>query len=129
MMNQEAPSVLLVEDELLIAFALEEELTEAGFQVTSLTRPSPALSAIEGGTLSYRALVTDIDLGEGLDGWALARRAREVDSQLAVIYMSGKSGVEWAAQGVPNSVMLQKPFAFSQLLTALSAKLNEQPPR
>jgi DNA-binding response OmpR family regulator len=119
---------LLVEDEALIVFALEEELREAGFEVLSVVKSERAMDAIEQQKTPYRALLTDIDLGGEFDGWALAHRARELNPDLPVIYMSGKSGIEWKAHGVPESVMLQKPFVFAQLLTALSNLLNGQPP-
>jgi hypothetical protein len=38
--------------------------------------------------------------------------------------MSGDSAEEWASKGVPNSIMLSKPFAPAQLSTAVSQLLN-----
>ena len=45
-----------------------------------------------------------------------------------VIYMSGDSAEDWSSQGVPNSIMLSKPFAPAQLVTAVSQVLNSVPP-
>jgi hypothetical protein len=42
-----------------------------------------------------------------------------------MVYMSGDSAHEWDAQGVPNSIMLTKPFVTAQVITALSNLLNE----
>jgi two-component system cell cycle response regulator CpdR len=39
--------------------------------------------------------------------------------------MSGDSAVEWASEGVPKSIMLAKPFAIVQLVTAVSQLLND----
>lgn len=41
-----------------------------------------------------------------------------------MIYMSGVAGDQWPSQGVPKSVLLQKPFALAQLVTAVSQLLN-----
>lgn len=73
-----------------------------------------------------RAVITDIRLGgkRKLTGWDVARHAREQNTEIAVIYMSGDSGVDWSAQGVPNSVLVVKPFAMSQISTALANLLN-----
>jgi CheY-like chemotaxis protein len=60
-----------------------------------------------------------------LNGGDLARRARELQPLLPVIYMTGDSAAAWRSQGVPGSVLLQKPFADAQLLTALTTLLNE----
>jgi hypothetical protein len=42
--------------------------------------------------------------------------------------MSGKDADDWASKGVPNSIMLAKPFAPAQLVTAVSQLLNASPP-
>jgi DNA-binding response OmpR family regulator len=73
----------------------------------------------------YRALVTDINLGrDKVDGWDVARHAREIDPDFPVVYMSGKDADDWASKGVPNSIMLAKPFAPAQLVTAVSQLVN-----
>jgi CheY-like chemotaxis protein len=59
------------------------------------------------------------------NGWDVARRARELQALLPVIYMTGDSAEHWRAQGVPGSVLLQKPFVSAQLITALSTLLND----
>ena len=39
--------------------------------------------------VKHRALVTDINLGrDKLDGWEVARHAREIDPAFPVVYMS-----------------------------------------
>ena len=38
--------------------------------------------------------------------------------------MTGAAADEWASKGVPNSILLQKPFAPAQLVTAVSNLLN-----
>jgi DNA-binding response OmpR family regulator len=61
----------------------------------------------------------------GPSGWEIGRRARELTPTLPVIYMSGDSAHEWSAHGVPQSIMLQKPFALAQLVTAVTTLLNQ----
>jgi hypothetical protein len=50
--------------------------------------------------------------------------AREIDPDFSVVYMSGQYGDDWASKSVPNSIMLAKPFAPAQLVTAVSQLLN-----
>jgi hypothetical protein len=38
--------------------------------------------------------------------------------------MSGGAAEQWASHGVPNSILLTKPFAPAQLVTAISQLLN-----
>ena len=44
---------------------------------------------------------------------------------MPVVYMTGTHGEEWASKGVPNSVLLLKPFAPAQLVTAVSTLLYD----
>jgi DNA-binding response OmpR family regulator len=69
-----------------------------------------------------------INLLGRFDGWEVARRAREIDPAFPVVYMSGQHAEEWASKGVPNSIMLAKPFAPAQLITAVSQLLNTGTP-
>lgn len=73
---------------------------------------------------SCGALVTDIHLTGAINGWELARMAREIHALLPVVYMTGAAAEEWPSKGVPNSILLTKPFAPAQLVTAVSQLLN-----
>lgn len=87
-----------------------------------------ALHELESAATSLSALVTDIRLEGETDGWELARRARELNPFLPIIYMSGDSAVDHSSKGVPRSIMVQKPFAVGQIVTAISTLLNKLPP-
>ncbi len=118
------PMVLVVEDEYPLQGIVEETLTDGGFATDILSSGEEALTLFKGGLKNYKALVTDVNLKGRLDGWEVARQIREIDPECPVIYMTGAAAGEWAAQGVPNSILLQKPFAPAQLLTAISNLLN-----
>jgi DNA-binding response OmpR family regulator len=72
--------------------------------------------------------VTDISLRGKMEGWEVAQQAREIDPDFPVVYMSGASAADWPSNGVPNSIMLAKPFAPAQLVTAISNLLNSGTP-
>jgi hypothetical protein len=42
--------------------------------------------------------------------------------------MTGVAADQWASMGVPESILLQKPFAPAQLVTAISNLLNTGTP-
>jgi DNA-binding response OmpR family regulator len=114
------PVILLVEDEDLLREMLEETLMEAGYGVVSAASGEEAADLLSGTSVT-RALVTDINLGRArMDGWALARLAREHDPSCGILYVSGDSAHRWASNGVPRSKLLPKPFAPAQLVQALS---------
>ncbi len=120
-----AKTILLLEDEALISHTLTEALEEAGFKVSEMAQASKALAALEAEPSGFNGLVTDINLGKGPDGWDVARRARELVPSLPVVYMSGHGSMDWPSKGVPGSVILSKPFATAQLVTAVSTLLTE----
>ena len=66
--------VLLVEDELLISEWMAESLSEQGFAVQTATNAADALRHLASDQVDV--LFTDINLPGGMDGAALARRAR-----------------------------------------------------
>jgi len=117
--------LLLVEDEHLVQEMLEHVLTDAGFEVFLAVNGQQALAELEAGAARFKAVITDIRLGGGPDGWAVAHRARELVPTMPIVYMSGDSAHEWASKGVPNSVILAKPFAPAQIITAVATLLNE----
>ena len=87
-----------------------------------------ALHEFESAAESFNALVTDIRLQDEKDGWQIARRARELNPLLPVVYMSGDSAGDHTSQGVPESIIVQKPFAAAQIVTAVSTLINKLPP-
>ncbi|RXT42980.1 response regulator [Bradyrhizobium betae] len=120
----ERSTILLVEDEDLLREMLEETLVEAGYGVVSAASGEEATDLLNGDPLP-RALVTDINLGRArMDGWELARIARANDPSCVILYVSGDSAHRWAANGVPQSLLLAKPFAPAELVEAISGLLT-----
>jgi len=127
-LNEDVPVILVIEDEEALQSLVDDALTEGGFEPAIAASGEEAVTLLKGRTGNYRALVTDISLRGRIDGWEVARQAREIDPQFPVVYMSGASAEDWASRGVPNSIMLSKPFAPAQLVTAVSNLLNTGTP-
>lgn len=122
-----AAFVLYVEDEVLIQQLVEITLQDAGYAVLLASNGREGMAALSDRTDEIIGLITDITLGDST-GWEVARHARELNPDLPVIYVSGRDGHEWAAQGVPQSVMISKPFAPMQIVVAISSLLNAVDP-
>jgi len=118
--------ILLIEDEEATRLVLGETLGDGGFELKVAANGKEALDVLQSQHEMLRGLITDINLGPGPDGWAIARRARELCPDLPVVYMSGASGDDWTAQGVPHSTLITKPFAPAQIVTAISSLLNAE---
>ena len=118
-------AVLYVEDDDLIRELSAAALEEAGFKVVVAESGTAAFDALDGDADPFCAMVTDVNLGAGPDGWEVAQRARELNDTLPVIYVSGGSGNEWQSKGVRNSIMIVKPYKITQIASAISALLKK----
>ena len=63
------PLILVIEDEYLLQSDVEKALTDGGFANEIVSSGEEALALFTDGRNSYRALVTDVNLGDGLSGW------------------------------------------------------------
>jgi DNA-binding response OmpR family regulator len=116
--------VLYVEDEVLIREMAATALEDAGFEVVIAENGDAALDMLDGNATRFRAIITDVNLGAGPDGWVIAGRARELNRELPVVYVSGASSHEWQSKGVRNSVMITKPFTLQHLVRVTSALIQ-----
>lgn len=116
--------ILVVEDEPLLQQVVKDTLDAGGFETAIVASGDEAVTLLRENEGKYRALVTDINLKKKMDGWEVAQHAREIAPDFPVVYMSGAAAADWTSKGVPNSIMLAKPFAPAQLLTAVSNVLN-----
>lgn len=120
--------ILVVEDDTLIRMALVATLKGGGYTVAECNSGAAAMILIDE-SADLQGLISDINLGDGPDGWAVAHHARQRYPALAVLYVSGESVASWTAEGVPNSLILQKPYAEAQLMTAIASLLIEAAPQ
>ena len=123
----DVPPILVVEDEPLVRLTIVECLEEGGYTVLEASSAASAIEHINRAE-QLRGLVTDIRMGPGPDGWEVARIARQKFASLAVVYVSADSITEWPASGVPQSAVLQKPFASAELVAALANLLVASQP-
>ena len=125
----ESALVLVVEDEYFLQAYVEQILNDTGFAAESAFSGEEALTLFNSGFQKFKAVITDIRLGGRMNGWEVALRIREKEAAIPVIYVTAQAAEEWVSQGVPKSVLIPKPFAPAQLITALSTVLNiETPP-
>jgi CheY-like chemotaxis protein len=105
--------VLLVEDDELVRDCLTEALHAAGVGIAGSASGEAALAALTEHAWPD-VIVTDINLGRGMDGLAFARAARKMNPDLPVVYISGRYG---ELRGLlPIERFLPKPFTTPTLL-------------
>lgn len=125
MTEETSVQLLLVEDDHLLRLDAEDLLTENGFVVTSVSSAEEAFSAIDENGTNFAGVITDIRLGRGATGWRVGQHAREHVANIPVVYVTADSAAEWTSHGVPNSILVQKPFVPAQLIAAITGLLNQ----
>jgi len=117
---QQRPSILVVDDDAEILALLRDVLTDDGFRVLAVGSAEAAaiLLAVEAVDL----LITDVDLGDGADGFALAADARTTRPLLPVIYISGGRHADDEGR-VGGSSFIPKPFGLDTLAGAVASAM------
>ncbi|MDO8802533.1 response regulator [Phenylobacterium sp.] len=117
--------VLFVDDNFICSFENCEFLRQEGFSVLPVYNAPAAFEHLNRHQI-LSALVTDIDLGPGEDGFAVARWARAAYPDLPVVFISGTASGRHAAEGVGGSEFVGKPCSPQQVADALSRVMHAQ---
>jgi CheY-like chemotaxis protein len=117
-------TLLVVDDEEIVLKMTEHSLEEGGYTVVRARSGDEAIALLEAGKHDFAGLITDVNLGAELDGWRVAQRARELKPNLPIVYTTGFASRDWTARGVPNSIVVQKPFSVDEIVAAIWALLN-----
>src|SRR5664279_4183748 len=104
-----APTILLVEDEVLISHLVAASLNEHGFIVHETATADEAWRYMHAGG-AVDVLFTDINLPGSINGAELALRARELRPDLPIVYASGRYQSTDIGKLVPRSVFVPKPY-------------------
>jgi CheY-like chemotaxis protein len=120
-------AVLIVEDEPTVLMLAESLLQEAGYPTLTASDLPQALAILEAGH-PIDLLFTDIGLkDEELGGIELARHARKLHPDLAVLYATGQAVTDGMREMfVERSELLPKPYVVSDLTAAIAGMLNLQ---
>jgi len=118
-------SILIVEDEALVASYIEEVLAESGFRVAGIAASGPEALSLAEETQPRLALV-DIKLTGPIDGIELACVLRQKFS-IPAIFLSGLADDETTrrAQIAAPLGFLRKPFRPSQVFNAIEQALSQ----
>jgi DNA-binding response OmpR family regulator len=125
---QDVPIILVIEDDRDLQMMVEDALRDGGYEPAIAGSGEEALTLLKAFRTKYSALVTDIRLLGRLDGWRVARGAREIDPSFPVLYITGGGGDEWPTRGVADSVLLNKPFSPDELVAAVTKLLKNGAP-
>ena len=105
--NAVPPTILIVEDEVFIRWALAEDLSDAGFIVLQAFNASEALKVLQS-SMPVDLLITDIRMPGPMDGLELATYARANWPQLKIMIISGN--LPDLPANAPADAIVEKPY-------------------
>ncbi len=111
--------ILIVEDDMALAEALQETLELSGFVAQHAVNGIAALELLQ--QQEFHLLVSDVHMQE-MDGHTLLRKVRERYPELPVLLMTAYASVEKAVQAMRDGAVdyLMKPFEADVLVNAVS---------
>jgi DNA-binding response OmpR family regulator len=114
-----AVKILLVEDDPRLRRSTCEALRSQGYEVICCGTGSEAALYLAG-LNRVDILITDVDLGEKLDGFGLAKLARGSRPSLPILMISAESNGRFEGEKVHGAAFAPKPFSASQLFRQLT---------
>ena len=116
------PTVLVVDDEALIRYALTERLTAEGYRVLEADTAAGALAKSEEGV---DLVLLDYRLPDG-DGLAVLKRIKERDPDTLVILLTAYSSIETAVEAIKQGAYhyVNKPFNLDEIALLVAKALE-----
>lgn len=117
--------LMIVDDDPLVAKAMQSQLEEAGYAVEAFIDSRAARRAFEGAPDAYAAVLTDYQMPH-LGGLALSRRLRELAPNTPIVLFSGfAEGLDPAEVRALGITYLDKPADVPQLSVTLRRLLGD----
>lgn len=118
-MTQTPFAVLVVDDETIVLSLVRDTLEEEGYAV--VTTPNPLEAVTELGNRPFDLLITDIRM-PNMDGIELAAKARELQPEIGVIFMTGYANLNSAKNAIRQGAFdyIMKPFELAEMRQAVT---------
>ena len=119
------PSILIVDDELLIRDLLYDFFSGQGWQIATADSGEKALGILRDKSIDL--VLTDLKMPQ-MDGMDLTRHVRSDYPDIPVVVMTGFPSVESAVAALRNKVAdyVTKPFNVNELLKIVKSHIGEE---
>mgnify|MGYP000229645741 CR=1 FL=1 len=124
-MEDKKAKILYVEDDETLGFLTKDNLEENGYEIDHYINGKLGLEAFE--KIGYDLCVLDVMLPE-MDGFELASRIREINSEIPIILLTAKSMKEDKIQGLTLGAddYITKPFSIEELILKIEVFLKRK---
>jgi DNA-binding response OmpR family regulator len=115
--------ILYVEDDLTLSFVTRDNLERAGYTIDSCDDGIKAFEKIANG--NYDLYILDVMLPK-IDGYTLARKIREKNEAVPILFLSAKSTLDDKLYGLQLGAddYITKPFSIEELILKIEVFLK-----
>ena len=115
-----SPTVLVVEDEVLIRLVIADYLRDCGYKVHEAVSGEEAIAILQAPEVSIDVVFSDVEMPGSMDGFALARWVRANKPGLEVILTSGiERSADIAATLCEAGPLMKKPYSSQDVVDRL----------
>ncbi len=124
-MNNYRTHILYVEDDLYLSYVTRDNLNLKGYDITFCKDGKDAINTFRAG--KFDLCILDIMLPE-MDGFTLAKKIRETDLEIPIIFLSAKSLKEDRIEGLiaGGDDYITKPFSIEELVLKIEIFLKRR---
>ncbi|HET7442691.1 MAG TPA: response regulator [Terriglobales bacterium] len=118
--------LLFVDDEPSIRATLPLVLQQHGFDVTAAATVPEAIQKIQ--HQPFEALLSDLNIAEPGDGFAVVRAMRQVNPQCVAVILTGYPGFDTAVEGIRENIddYIVKPVEIDVLVASMEHNLAQR---
>ena len=127
-MTRSVLSVLIIEDEPILAKNISTYLRRYGYEVRTASSAEAGLSELE--TFKPDAILLDFNLPAGMNGLEALAEIRAIDCEIKVIMMTAYASEELAAKAIRAGAcqFVTKPVSVGKLRQMLEEAVLDEPP-
>lgn len=119
------PTVLVVEDEVLVRLSIADHLRDCGYRVIEAESADEAIAMLESEKTPVDIVFSDVNMPGQADGLGLARWLRRERPNVRVLLTSGVARAEAAAEALcMNGHLLEKPYRHEEVERRLRGLLT-----
>jgi CheY-like chemotaxis protein len=118
------PTILVVEDELLIRLHVADTFRECGFKVLEAADGGEAIASLQRNA-SIRAVFTDVTLPGQPDGFGVARWVRNNRPGIPVVLTSGEVSATHAQAVSKDEPFFAKPCDYAEVAAFIRGRLEK----
>lgn len=127
-MTRSVPSVLIIDDEPILARNIGTYLRRNGFEVRIASSAEAGLLELK--TFKPNAIILDFSMPPGMNGLEALAKIHAIDTQIKVIMMTAYGSDELATKALSGGAcqFVTKPVSFSTLKQLLEDAVLGKPP-